>query len=75
MHRSGNSPFNTEIKLIVTRWEESGGWMTCQMGLRECTCPDEHWVMYGSVQSACWIHEMNVTLDVASTAIHFFECS
>ena len=34
------------------------------MGIKEPTCCDEHWVMYGSVESLYCTPETNITLHV-----------
>ena len=42
------------------------------MGIKECTCRDEHWVLYGSVESLYCTPETDITLYVNSTRINFF---
>ena len=39
------------------------------MEIKECTCCDEHWVMYGSVESLYYTPESNITLYVNYTGI------
>jgi len=34
-----------------TRGEVGEGWGKQVMGMKECTCRDEHWVRYGSADS------------------------
>ena len=42
---------NYKNNLMVIRGEEDGEWVKQVMGIKECTCGDEHWVSYGSVES------------------------
>ena len=37
------------------------GWVKQAMGLKEHTCLDEQWVLYGSVESPYCISETNIT--------------
>ena len=54
-----------ENKLMVTRGEVGGGWVTQVMGIEEGTC-DEPWVSYVSVESPYPTPETNITLSVTS---------
>ena len=38
-------------------------------GDQECTCHDEHWVMYGIVESLYCTQETNITLNISDTRI------
>ena len=40
------------------------GRMKQVMGIKECTCCDEHWVLYGTVESLYCTFETNITLYV-----------
>ena len=46
-----NRLLTIEIKLMVTRGEVGRGMVKYVMGLKECTCCDEHQVLYISVES------------------------
>ena len=37
------------------------GWVKQVLGIKECTCCDEHWVLNGSVESLYYIPETNIT--------------
>ena len=52
---------NYREQLMVTRGEVCGGWVKQVMGIKECTC-DEHWVMFGIVESLYRVPETNITL-------------
>ena len=43
------------------------------MGIKECTCCDEHQVLYGSVELLYCTPETNITLYVNYTGIIFFK--
>ena len=38
--------------------------LTGVLGIKECTCCDEHWVMYGIGESLYYTPETNITLYV-----------
>lgn len=43
--------------------EGRGAWgMGEVMGIKKCTCGNEHWAMYGNVQSPCYILETHGTV-------------
>lgn len=41
-----------------------GGWVEKLMGIKEATCHDDHWVIYGMVESLYCTHGTNITLYV-----------
>lgn len=41
-----------------------GGWVKQVMGIKECTCPEEHQVLCGSAESLYCTHETNIILPV-----------
>ena len=45
------------------------GWARWGMGIKEGTCCDEHWVMYGIVESLYYTPEINITQYVNYTGI------
>jgi len=53
-----------ENKLMVTRGEVGGRMGEIVMGIKECTCHDEHLVMYRIVESLYRTPETNITLYV-----------
>ena len=61
--KSGNRLLTIENKLMVTRGEVGGGWVKLVMGMKECTCCDEHRVLSGSAESLYCTPEMYMTLD------------
>ena len=54
---------------MVTRRDMSGGMGTIGDGVKEGTCCDEFWVMYGNVESLYCTLETTVTLYVNYTGI------
>lgn len=42
------------------------------MGIKNCTCGNEHWAMYGNVQSPCYKPETHGTPYVNSTGNIYF---
>ena len=57
----------TGNKLVVTRGEGGGGesvWDKEGLRIEECTCCDEHWVLFESVESCCCTPETIITLYV-----------
>ena len=50
-------------ELMIIRGEVGGrgGWIKQLIGMKEGTC-DEHWVLYGSVESLYWTPETNLTV-------------
>lgn len=68
--KSRNRPLTIEREhTMVTRaWGVGGGWGNQVMGITERTC-DEHWGMYGSVESLQYTPETNTTLSINSTGI------
>ena len=54
---------------MATRGDVSRGMVKGMMGTKECTCCDEHQVMYGSVESLYCTLESNITLCVNYTGI------
>lgn len=57
----------TGNKLVVTRGERGGGervWDKEGLRIEECTCSDEHWVLFESVESCCCTPETIITLYV-----------
>ena len=64
-----NRLLTIDNKLMVTTKEVGGGWVKQVMEINESTCHDEHWVMYGIVESLYNIPETNITLYVNYTGI------
>ena len=54
----------TENTLMVPRGEVGRGMGELGTGIKEGTCPDEHQVMYRSVESPYCIPGINITLSV-----------
>ena len=55
---------NYENKLMVIRGEMGGAGSSLKqvMGIKECTCPDAHWVLYGIDESLNSTPGTNITL-------------
>ena len=59
----------TENKLMVNRGEIGKELVKQVMGIKEDTCCDEHWVIYGTVKSLYCTPETNVILYISYTGI------
>ena len=50
-----------------------GEWVEKVMGIKGCTCHDEHWVMCRTAESLYCTFETNITLHVNCTGINIFK--
>ena len=57
-----NRLLTIESKLMGNRGEAGGGMGKIGDGNWECTCCDEHWVIYGSAESLYCTPESNIIL-------------